>query len=277
MNIRNIQKSGNAYYIYLPSEWCKQNNLKGKSKVTLESSTDGKLLISPTLHEQKDKTLTIQMPEEDLRLINKLIVACYINPVRSFKIKLQNEISSLDILDHKKLLSGIELVEFDEKQITCESSVFVEDPDILLKTMIRKITNMLKVKLENKELMERYEEEIDRSNMLINKSVVSSLMFKRNSKLKHIHLFYIIRISIYLERFADELRISRLNKKQVGFLLELIRDLEALIDKTTIENAIGFTKKVLAAGEKNEAIMRNLENTADMLLDLAISNEIERQ
>ncbi|MBI3034574.1 hypothetical protein HYY72_05435 [Candidatus Woesearchaeota archaeon] len=281
MDLRNIQKSGNAYYIYLPSAWCRQNKLTNSSQVQLDTSSEGKLIVSPNVSDTREDSLVLNMPEKDRRIINKLIVASYLNPVKSFRIKLDNEISSPDILDHKKLLGGIELVEFGEKQISCESSVFVDDPDILLRTMIKKIINMLRIMSSESqdELISRYEEEIDRSNMLINKSAISSFMFRRHSKLKHIDMFYIVRVSIYLERMVDYLIELKGSRAFFSQLMALMKGLDGVLENIHFATVVPFVKDVLKIGKRQDAtgIINNLNNISDVLMDWAVTNEIERR
>src|SRR3989338_6390901 len=192
MEIRKVQRSGSTFYLYLPAAWCKANRINDDSSLNLDMSSEGSLVVSSTPQASEEKQLTLNFSQDsgklDRRLINMFILASYLNPVRSFKIKLNKPISSLDILDQKRLMSNIEFVEFGDDSISCESTISVDDPDVILKTMIRKMVNMTRVMQGNEamELVQRYEEEIDRSNTLIHKSAISSLMFKRSSKLRHI-------------------------------------------------------------------------------------------
>jgi len=287
MDIRNVQKSGNTHYIYLPAAWCRNNNISAASKVSLETSSEGNLLIMPTSAKEKDSHLFLNIKEDDMRIINKFVVASYLNPVKSFKIKIDREITSLDILIQKRLLAGIEVVEFGENQIMCESSVTVEDPDILLKTMIKKIVNMLHVMMKggSHELLERYEEEVDRSNMLINKAVVSALMFRRSSNLRNIDLFYIAMLSKNLEGFTDNLpklkKHKALQKACWAIMILLLKRLEDL----TIDGVVQIAKESGKFGatihktEHPERLMQlksYLEHVVDTLVDWAVTAEVDR-
>ena len=79
-----------------------------------------------------------------LSVINphKLVVASYINPAASFEITLEKEMDFTRLLNHKRLIS-LESVEIDQKQITSDGLVMVSDPYSLLKTMVKKIKNMI--------------------------------------------------------------------------------------------------------------------------------------
>lgn len=290
MEIRKVQRSGNTFYLYLPAAWCKTNSIGNDTRLVLDMSSEGSLVVSANSQSAADKQLTLSFSENsgklDRRLINMFIVASYLNPVRSFKIKLNKPISSLDILDQKRLMSSIELVEFGEDSISCESTISVEDPDVILKTMIRKMVNMIRVMQTSEagELVQRYEEEIDRSNTLIQKSAISSLMFKRSSKLRHIELFYIAMLSKNLEGLADHLILTTprqaksLAEPVHALMLSLLKCLEALDYRA----AASFATEVMGAVDKFDdkdihahRIKALLQNLSETLIDWAVTNEVE--
>ncbi|MBN2454576.1 hypothetical protein JXB11_03450 [Candidatus Woesearchaeota archaeon] len=286
MDIRNVQKSGNTYYIYLPASWCKQNNISTKSKVALETSSEGNLLISPNAAERKESNLFLNIKEHDMKIINKFIVASYLNPVKSFRIQVDRKITSLDILDQKRLLGGIEVVEFGDNQIMCESSITVEDPGVLLKTMIKKMANMLNIMMKGSsaELLERYEEEIDRSNMLITKSVITALMFRTSSKLRNIDLFYISLLSKNLEGVADNFLKLKKQKNLQQNCLDLMNLLVKTIEEMNVQSTVKFAKEVRkiellidrqSNSERIIPLKTYLGQLVDTLVDWTITQEIE--
>jgi phosphate uptake regulator len=287
MDIRNIQKSGNTYYIYLPAAWCKQNSITTKSQVVLETSSEGNLLVLPYSSERIDSTLTINLKEHDMKIINKFLVGAYLNPIKSFTIKLDRRITSLDILDQKKLIGGVEVVEFGEDQIMCESSMTVEDPGLLLRTMIKKVANMLHVMMKNStpELLQRYEEEIDRSNMLITKSVMSSMMFRTSTRLRNIDLFYMALLSKNLEGLADNLPRIKKNESMQKTLMELMNLLLKTLESMTVDDCVCFAKEVgvLSASidkcDKTHylaALRSHLSQLVEIIVDWAITKEVDK-
>ncbi len=290
MEIRKVQRSGNTFYLYLPAAWCKTNRIANDTQLVLDMSSEGSLVVSANPQSAADKQLILNFSENssklDRRLINMFIVASYLNPVRSFKIKLNKPISSLDILDQKRLMSSIELVEFGEDSISCESTISVDDPDVILKTMIRKMINMIRVMQTNeaKELVERYEEEIDRSNTLIQKSAISSLMFKRSSKLRHIELFYTAMLSKNLEGIADHLILT--TPKQTKSLAEPVQvvllSLLKCLDALNYHSAAGFATEVISMSNRlddkevnSHRISALLQNVSETLIDWTVTNEVE--
>jgi len=289
MDTRNVQKTGKMYYLYLPTSWCKRQNISSDSKVSLEMNDDGTITISPQLKEKKLKQINLTIPETDDDVITKLIMACYINPTKSFKIKLEKETDVAKLLDRKKAISSFEFVELDGNRITYESSVTIDDPDSLLKTMVKKIRNLINIMITNynEELINRYEEEIDRSKTLINKSVTSALALKMPSNLKAIELYYTAQISQYLERAVDN--IILLDRKEVSFLkpiLPIMEDIKIFLDdirNLDYKKAISLTKKISAIRSPKienintygkRRIRSNLINVSEVFMDWAITKEL---
>lgn len=290
MDIRSIQRTGSMFYVYLPTSWCKTWNIRSGTKVQLNVTPEGKLLVSPALQEEKQKHLEISVDEDDLRIINKLIVALYINPASSFKIHLKEKLDQAKLLD-QKLLVPIELVEVEGKTISCESSISVSDPHLLLKTILNKIKNMIIVMTNNynSELIMKYEEEIDRNRLLIEKSVVSALVHNHPHHAKTINLYYISIIAKQLESIADLL--IRVDRKERAFLedvLEKIGQLKDILGDMAEKNveaktAITFCREVFAAKDLDVASVKQYHkqrikecfvSISETLIDLAITNEM---
>ncbi len=290
MEIRNVQKTGDMHYLYLPTSWCREHKIGGKSKVGIEQRSDGTLIISPQFTEKKPKNLKFNISEDDQDIIHKLVVACYINPVSSFEINFEKELDFTKLLNQKRLIS-LESVEIDKKQITCSGSISVSDPESLLKTMTRKIKNMITVmqKSYDKHLIERYEDEIDRSKMLIDKSIISSLTFERMTNSKTIDLYYISLISKDLERMVDHLiLVSNKESDFLNMIYDVIDQLQNIVDDTKDLNqktAIGFVKKVSkikgfdvkdVRSYDKERIRLGLVTIAEVIMDWSITRETDK-
>ena len=290
MEIRNIQKTGDMHYLYLPTSWCRERKIGSRSKVSIEQSSDGTLVVSPQITERKPKHLKFNISEDDQEIIHKLVMACYINPVGSFEINFEKEMDFTKLLNQKRLIS-LESVEIDKKQITCNSTISITDPESLLKTMTRKIKNMIVVmqKNYNKDLIERYEDEIDRSKMLIDKSIISSLTFERTTSSKTIDLYYISLISKDLERVVDHL--IRISSKESDFLVmvhDIIEQLQNIIDNTLNLNhklALQFLKKLSRMKSfdvkdvktyDKERIRLSFVTISEVITDWAITRELEK-
>src|SRR3989344_2332343 len=290
MEIRNVQKTGDMHYLYLPTSWCREHKIGSKSKVSIEQNSEGTLLISPQITEKKPKNLKFNISEDDQEIIHKLVVACYINPVASFEINFEKEMDYTKLLNQKRLIS-LESVEIDKKQITCQGAVSVSDPESLLKTMARKIKNMILVMQSSydKELIGRYEDEIDRSKMLIDKSIISSLAYERTTKLKTIDLYYISLISKDLERMVDHLiKVSSKESEFLNSIHDVIDQLQSIIENTNSlshKSALNFIKKTSrirpfevkdVKSYDKERIRLSLTTISEVITDWAVTREIEK-
>ena len=290
MEIRNVQKTGNMHYLYLPTSWCREHKIGARSKVSIEQNSDGTLAVSPQITERKPKHLKFSISEDDQEIIHKLVVASYINPVASFEINFEKEMDFTKLLNQKRLIS-LESVEIDKKQITCHGSISISDPESLLKTMVRKVKNMIVVmqKSYDKELIERYEDEIDRSKMLIDKSIIGSLTYERTTKLKTIDLYYISLISKDLERMVDHLIL--ISSKETEFLdsiYNVVDHLQSLMENTNSLNhktALQFIKRVTQIKSlevkdiksyDKERVRLSLVTISEVITDWAITKEIEK-
>jgi len=289
MEIRNIQKTGDMHYLYLPTSWCRKYNISSKSKVSIKNNGDGSLTISPELTEKKPKHIKFNISEDEPEVINKLVVASYINPVSSFEINMDKEMDFTRLLNQKRLIS-LESVEIDKKQITSDGTVTVSDPASLLKTMVKKIKNMIIVMSQNydEDLIERYEDEIDRSKMLIDKSVIGTLTFGMTIKLKNIDLYYISLISKELERMVDRLIcLDETNKKffdeiakPIEILQNILQDPANIEQKHAIEfaKAVSFIEKASIKDVKSIDMVRmrqNLITISEVIMDWMVTLRIE--
>ncbi len=290
MDIRNVQKTGNMHYVYLPTAWCRKYTIKSGSKVTVINNNDGSISIFPHITEKKLNHIDIELAEDDQSIINKMMVAAYINPTSSFKISLTKPVDIQKLLDQKKLIS-LEMVEFDGKHISCESSIAVEDPLSLLRTMVRKAKNMVSVmkKTNDKQLLEIYEDEIDRSKFLIEKSVISRLTFNEATTIKTVYLHYTALISKDLEKAVDQIPFVGRNDRQFlnsfeDSLSMLLQILEKVVSVNSTElsykDTIAFTKKVdsIRAGPTtsmhsyNKFLVKQLlSNISEVLFDWSVS------
>jgi phosphate uptake regulator len=294
MEIRKVQRTGDMHYVYMPTNWCKKHQITSKSQVNLKESPSGALIISPTETKAILKDLNINLDEEDQDIINKLIIACYLNPLGSFKINLKKELTAKKLLNQKNIIS-LESVEIDKKTISCDSTVMLSEPGLLLKTMVKKIKNLSVVLVQNYniDLINRYEEEIDRSKMLIQKSIINYMTMTVPVNLKMIDLYYISLITVDLERMVDYMiQLKKTDKdflEKISGVIDLLKkmmeslDTKSKITKFTHINAIEFVKTVKILGEpsnKEENYSKRriadlMSNISEIILDWSITNQID--
>lgn len=293
MDIRNVQKTGNMHYVYLPTAWCKKQKLTGHQKVSTVMNDDGTLTISPVIKKQKKQDLVLHVKEDNLAILHKLILASYLTPAATFRIMLEKPIDPTKLLEQKKLIS-LELVEINTDSITCEGSFVIEDIGSLLKTMLRKTKNMIEVMIKSysKDLVNRYEEEIDRNQLLLDKSIIQAFAFQSTSQLRTIELYYISHLSKDVERCVDLLSIMQKRDssflKEVGSCIDLLRDLLSGLGEESfslpLPDALSFIKRVdsletvtvrdIQTYEKKR-VKEHLSNIAEIIIDWALFYALE--
>ncbi len=295
MDIRKVQKTGDMNYLYLPTSWCKEYSITSGATVSLTRGGGGSLIVTPRLLKKSPKHVDINIKGDNVDIVNKVVMACYINPADSFKIHLEKPLNYRELLDQKRLVN-VELIEVENKgrTITCESSVAAGEPNMLLRTMVNKIKNMLVVMTQNpnKDLVQKYEEEIDRNRIMVDKSVISSMTYKSESKMKTVDLFYTALISKDLERLADHIILLDHNdKKFLEKVLEVVRSLKEVVELATdpkkeldYKSAIKFSKTSLSLSEDKikgiesyhkVRIRHYLINISEVFIDWAVTNQAE--
>src|SRR3989338_4771351 len=279
------------HYVYLPTSWCRKYKISSTSKVSVELNSDGTLSLYPHVVRKKGKEINLAVSEDNPELIMKLIMACYLNPSSSFKIRLEKKTDVARIMDQKKTISGFEFVELDGNHITYESSMSINEPDSLLKTLVKKISNLLGVMISNysKELVMKFEEEIDRSKILIDKSVTEMLTSNQPSLFKPIDLHYMALIAQHLERAVDFLILLEENEKpffkEVLGIIGDIKEITENLDSLDYEKAISLNKNIIALKQiriqdvpssDKRRIRDNLVSVGDVLMDWAINRYVEK-
>lgn len=294
MELRKVQKTGDMHYVYLPTNWCKKHGIDSSSRVSIEENSSGALMFYPQETEKELKDIQISIDEDNLDTLNKIIMACYINPLASFKIHLKKEMDVAKLLNHKNIIS-LESVEIDKKIISSDSTITISDPDLLLKTMVKKVKNLVVMMGSNynEELIMRYEEEIDRTKILIEKSIIGYMTLSSPAKLKMIDMFYISQITRDLERVVDHL--IKLSKSDITFINkigEIIQTLKEIIESFDLKKkkerfdytiALTFLKKLQtlklpeskAKNSYNKRRIKSLlSNVSEVLLDWSITNQL---
>ncbi len=237
METRRIQKTGDMQYLYLPTQWCRKHSIKSGSIVGISENSSGSLVISPKRTEEELRSISILLDDNDPEIVSRLVFACYHNPLSSFNIRLNKGLTASAILRQKKIISTVS-IEIDKNTISSESSVLTLNPDQLLRTMVKKIKNLTIVMLENHDesLVRTYEEEIDRSNRLIQKSVIYSFILGTSHNYRTIDLYYISLIARDLERLADHIiGLRGEDRKYLREVMPVIDDLSRICSRIDLK------------------------------------------
>lgn len=292
--IRKIQKTGNMHYIYLPTSWCKQNKISTKSNVSLEQGEKGELTIYPQIITKTEKDIQLNIRTSDLEVIDKILMACYINPSKSFRLDFDQNIDLSKLLAHKRSFN-IEFVEIDKNTIFCDSNISVSNPASLLNTVVRRIKALIYLMINNYDTaaIEKYEEEIDKAKILIDKAIISTLTAHSMLKVKTIDLYYMTAIIHELEKMVDSLTL--INKSEKEFFREIssvIEFLQQMIDSLVNKNelscrdAIEFIEKALAIKESaaqsvdscyKARTRKTIIRVSEILVDWAVTKKVEQK
>ena len=292
METRKVQKTNDMCYLYLPTKWCKARDITNGSILTINNSSDGSLVLSTAQKQEKNIHLTLKVDGKNINALHKLVIASYISPASSFRIILENPLDFTKILSHKNLVS-LELVEIDENEINCESTLQINDPLQLLITMIRKVKNLLLLRGKSAptELIERYEEEIDRNKLLIEKSVIKGLSMPSVQQHPPLMLHFISLLSKELEHIADHLiQVKKPNEKLTAQINTVLQSLYSLskdsfknVDYFTVEKIIKDLDVLEELATKNKLdyklfrVVRSLNSISEVLMDWAMVKQVQNK
>lgn len=292
METRKIQKTNDMMYLYLPTKWCKKNSITNKSKINIQYNPDGSITLLTENPKKTKKELKLKNTGANVDVLHKLMIACYTSSAKSFEIQLDNNLDYTKILNQKNLVS-LELVEVSEQEIKCETTIHVGDSIKLLQTILSKVKNLLMLieKKAPKQLLERYEEEIDRNRLLIQKSVINGLINPTESECRAIDLHYISKLAQELEQIADHC-INYANIPEelivethqiVGQVYDLIKTENVnLSTKNTLKiiNNISEVQKKQIGNSPSKDILqigKSLNGISEALIDWAIAEEVRER
>lgn len=289
MDTHKAQKTGNMYYVYLPSAWCAKHNIKSRSPISLANKSDGTLTLSATPQERSTKKIHLTVASMDQDALIKLIVACYINPLSSFIIECEKETDVVKLLDQKKFIGALDYIEFDGKKITYEAGLGVEDPYSIFTGMIRKIQNLFHVMIHNynKDLIIRYEDEIDRCKLMIDKAVITCLAQGNTTTLSPVELHYLALLAQHVEQMVDHITSMPENElKYLETIHEVVDVLKQILlnpSKFLYTPILELTQTVSALKNQpvtdlpsyyKRRIRSHLVSICEILLDWSITNQI---
>jgi len=291
MKYRNVQKTGNMHYVYLPTKWCNQKGISTGSRLEVDVDSSGNLVLSTKAKTGLDRNIKLKVDEADFEIISKVVMACFLNPVSSFEIELSKKLDSKELLKQKKILSTA-MIELDGDRIYSEPIITIDNPLSVFLIMVNKSKNLVRLMIDDydAELIQRYEEEIDWSNVMISKAIISSFMHKRDAKRKLIELHYLGLLSNYLERAVDHIiLIDKIDKKEKRFLQEIFNIIEALyiISKSVQEKDSGVghkeamdlmsmvqNLKVNDEVVREHLIKKSLRYCSEVLIDWSVTSRV---
>ncbi|MBI2125700.1 MAG: phosphate uptake regulator PhoU [Thaumarchaeota archaeon] len=125
VELRKIQEmGGGTALVSLPKSWVKKNNLRRGSIVSIERSSDDRLIITPqTSNQRKSKEIVLGYPPKYMHSLLNEITAAYLLGYNVIRIAGKDRVSYKDrgtIKNAMKFLMGLEIVEEDACSITIQ-------------------------------------------------------------------------------------------------------------------------------------------------------------
>ncbi|MFP3299981.1 MAG: PhoU domain-containing protein [Thermoplasmatales archaeon] len=215
MEIRKIQKTGGSTLVVsLPKAWCQNFNLKVGSKVSLNYSDSGAIILEPFEKGKEDKEpATIEVTSNSVENSLRLMLSKYIRGYKEITVKSDSKSSlSYVIKNFLDLTVGFEVVVENERMAVLEDIVSL--PTLTFDKAIRRIDtlvrSLVKESVSRNKIPGDYiiskDTEVDKFNLYIqrlyNESLKNYNILQMNKIRMEEALSYLL-FSRIMERVAD--------------------------------------------------------------------------
>ncbi len=215
MEIRKIQKTGGSTLVVsLPKAWCQNFNLKVGSKVSLNYSDSGAIILEPFEKGKEDKEpATIEVTSNSVENSLRLMLSKYIRGYKEITVKSDSKSSlSYVIKNFLDLTVGFEVVVEDERMTVLEDIVSL--PTLTFDKAIRRIDTLVRSLVKESVSRDKIpgdyiiskDTEVDKFNLYIqrlyNQSLKNYSILQMNKIRMEEALSYLL-FSRIMERVAD--------------------------------------------------------------------------
>ena|GEM_PF-765961 len=215
MEIRKIQKTGGSTLVVsLPKAWCQNFNLKVGSKVSLNYSDSGAIILEPFEKGKEDKEpATIEVTSNSVENSLRLMLSKYIRGYKEITVKSDSKSSlSYVVKNFLDLTVGFEVVVEDERTTVLEDIVSL--PTLTFDKAIRRIDTLVRSLVKESVSRDKIpgdyiiskDTEVDKFNLYIqrlyNQSLKNYSILQMNKIRMEEALSYLL-FSRIMERVAD--------------------------------------------------------------------------
>lgn len=215
MEIRKIQKTGGSTLVVsLPKAWCQNFNLKVGSKVSLNYSDSGAIILEPFEKGKEDKEpATIEVTSNSVENSLRLMLSKYIRGYKEITVKSDSKSSlSYVVKNFLDLTVGFEVVVENERTTVLEDIVSL--PTLTFDKAIRRIDTLVRSLVKESVSRDKIpgdyiiskDTEVDKFNLYIqrlyNQSLKNYSILQMNKIRMEEALSYLL-FSRIMERVAD--------------------------------------------------------------------------
>jgi hypothetical protein len=223
MVTKNVQKSGKAYFVYLPKKWAE----KAGKEVYVKEDERGNLVLSSDITKKQPLELTLTVKEYSLKLLRRLVLSCYIAGYDRVTINLEKAIKSKELLRYMKEFEegGLEigLLDFKPNKLSFYVSKAVPPLNLTFKRYVESILNSMRARGDDITLAKHFEREA------------------RRLKMEVLRARYIVLRDSSLAEEGVELR----DYVVAGHICNYLSHIEKVLFEKSTKNALDVSKKLL--------------------------------
>lgn len=296
---KNVQKSGKSVFVYLPTEWCKDNGLLDGGSIFLERKQSGELVLHPSTPKAEAPVRTLNLKDIPASLLDKVIASSYLAGLNSFIISGQDIGKKVEKIDIKGVLPGMELMAIDTNCVEFNCTIKLENIKDVQQAMMKKVINQVHlIGHVDRKMTHRLEDDVDKNRFLLERALRTALVdqvYRRQLEITPVKCLYFIYCARLWERISDNLREIRINDKNIIAKIEdtittlyftvtepsmkniekanlKLAELQKAVNKKSIQANINAEKKVGTFNVVDYVLIQRMINNIESIIEITLDD-----
>jgi len=263
MGFRKVIGFGDSSYVVsLPKEWVVKNGIKKGDVMSVSDDDEVTLKLTPQNVVPKKTPSDIKIEFKNIKYLKSQLVYTYVSNYDTITIT-GSELSKyiIDIRNEVKNFVALELIQYGDKSVILKDyldirNISVYDTirriDRIIISMAEGVGNMMQTyKLDNYEEIKSKEGDINKLSNLIFKILKRSFnpVDRNILKLTLDDIFYYWELTLFLEKFADQIKRIPKYCKDLKPNEDLLRIYNNILDQYNLAMKANYTKSVDLAAD----------------------------
>jgi hypothetical protein len=148
--MRKLQRSGELYFVSLPTPWIKNNNLKKGAELDVQTN-DNVITIKPLSSSSKNyKKTSLKIKKAGSEAIKNIIMSLFVAGYDEFKLSFSEELSNEQFLKIKKIITslGLGIINLNKKEVKIDVNIEISDVKKFVHNLIYQSINFCRMTIE---------------------------------------------------------------------------------------------------------------------------------